>query len=30
MVIPTIGWLAYAEDPEGNAFGVLEPTSDAK
>jgi len=27
MAIPTIGWLAYAEDPGGNVFGVLEPDS---
>jgi predicted enzyme related to lactoylglutathione lyase len=24
--VPTIGWLAYAKDPEGNLFGMLEPT----
>jgi predicted enzyme related to lactoylglutathione lyase len=24
MQIPNIGWLAYAEDPVGNVFGVLE------
>jgi uncharacterized protein len=30
MAIPTIGWLAYAEDPAGNVFGVLEPDADAK
>ncbi len=29
MAIPTIGWLAYAEDPAGNVFGVLEPDSSA-
>ena len=27
MAIPTIGWLAYAEDPAGNVFGILEPDS---
>jgi hypothetical protein len=26
MEVPTIGWLAYAKDPEGNIFGMLEPT----
>src|SRR5215831_11694012 len=25
MVIPNVGWLAYAQDPAGNVFGVLEP-----
>src|SRR5437868_14234724 len=25
MKIPNIGWLAYAEDPAGNVFGILEP-----
>ena len=25
MKIPNIGWHAYAEDPAGNVFGVLEP-----
>jgi len=25
MAIPKIGWLAYAEDPAGNVFGVIEP-----
>lgn len=25
MEIPTIGRNAYAEDPEGNMFGILEP-----
>lgn len=29
MAIPTIGWLAYAQDPGGNIFGVLEPDSAA-
>ena len=23
--IPGIGWLAYAKDPEGNIFGMLQP-----
>ena len=30
MAIPKIGWLAYAEDPAGNIFGILEPDTDAK
>lgn len=25
MAVPTIGWLAYATDPEGNIFGLLQP-----
>jgi predicted enzyme related to lactoylglutathione lyase len=24
MAIPTIGWLAYAKDPEGNIFGIMQ------
>jgi predicted enzyme related to lactoylglutathione lyase len=23
--VPGIGWLAYAKDPEGNLFGMIEP-----
>jgi predicted enzyme related to lactoylglutathione lyase len=30
MEIPSIGWLAYAEDPAGNVFGVIEPHPEAK
>ncbi len=30
MVIPKIGWLAYAEDPAGNVFGIIEPDVEAK
>ena len=30
MAIPDIGLLAYAEDPTGNIFGILEPKSDGK
>jgi uncharacterized protein len=30
MAIPRIGWLAYAEDPAGNVFGLLEPDSAVK
>jgi len=25
MAIPKIGWLAYAQDPAGNVFGIIEP-----
>ncbi|MNC97328.1 hypothetical protein D3C83_149510 [compost metagenome] len=24
MAIPKIGWLAYAKDPEGNIFGMMQ------
>ena len=30
MAIPKIGWLAYAQDPAGNVFGIIEPDTDAK
>jgi predicted enzyme related to lactoylglutathione lyase len=30
MAIPTIGWLAYAQDPAGNVFGLMEPDANAK
>ncbi len=30
MAIPKIGWLAYAEDPTGNGFGIIEPDTKAK
>ena len=30
MGIPGIGWLAYAQDPAGNVFGLLEPDTNAK
>lgn len=30
MAIPKIGWLAYAEDPAGNVFGIIEPDANAK
>jgi predicted enzyme related to lactoylglutathione lyase len=30
MAIPKIGWLAYAEDPQGNVFGIIEPDTNAK
>jgi uncharacterized protein len=28
--IPTIGYFAYLQDPEGNVFGVMQPDSNAK
>jgi predicted enzyme related to lactoylglutathione lyase len=30
MAIPNIGWLAYAADPAGNVFGIIEPDANAK
>jgi predicted enzyme related to lactoylglutathione lyase len=30
MAIPGIGWLAYAQDPAGNVFGILQPDESAK
>ncbi len=30
MPIPTVGWLAYAKDTEGNIFGLMQPDSDAR
>ncbi len=30
MAIPGVGWLAYAADPAGNVFGILEPDTKAK
>jgi uncharacterized protein len=30
MPIPTIGWLAYAKDTEGNIFGMMQPDHAAK
>ena len=29
MPIPTIGWLAYGKDTEGNLFGMLQPDAKA-
>jgi predicted enzyme related to lactoylglutathione lyase len=28
--VPGIGWLAYAKDPEGNIFGMLQPDPAAR
>ena len=25
MAIPTVGWLAYLKDPDGNLFGLMQP-----
>ena len=30
MAIPKVNWLAYAEDPAGNVFGMIEPNTNAK
>jgi predicted enzyme related to lactoylglutathione lyase len=30
MAIPKMGWLAYAQDPAGNVFGLMEPDENAK
>ena len=30
MPIPGVGWLAYAKDPEGNIFGMMQPDPAAK
>jgi uncharacterized protein len=30
MAIPKIGWLAYAADPAGNIFGIIEANANAK
>ena len=30
MAIPNVGWLAYAADPAGNVFGIIEPDTGAK
>ena len=29
MAIPKVGWLAYAEDPQGNVFGLMQPDTNA-
>jgi predicted enzyme related to lactoylglutathione lyase len=29
MAIPGIGWLAYAKDPEGSIFGIMQADSSA-
>jgi uncharacterized protein len=30
MPIPTMGWLAYVKDTEGNIFGLMQPDPNAK
>jgi uncharacterized protein len=30
MPVPTVGWLAYAKDTEGNIFGMMQNDPDAK
>ena len=30
MPIPSVGWLAYAKDTEGNIFGMMQPDAGAK
>ncbi len=30
MPIPGVGWLAYAKDPEGNIFGMMQPDPAAR
>jgi predicted enzyme related to lactoylglutathione lyase len=30
MPIPTVGWLAYAHDTEGNIFGIMQMDANAK
>jgi predicted enzyme related to lactoylglutathione lyase len=30
MAIPKVGWLAYAADPAGNVFGIIQPDTNAK
>ena len=30
MAIPKVGWLAYAEEPQGNVFGLMQPDTNAR
>lgn len=30
MAIPTVGWLAYCKDTEGNIFGMMQMDANAK
>lgn len=30
IAIPHVGWLAYAKDPDGNIFGIMEADPDAR
>jgi predicted enzyme related to lactoylglutathione lyase len=29
MAVPGVGWLAYAKDPEGTVFGMMQEDPDA-
>ena len=30
MAVPGVGWLAYAADPDGNTFGIMQADPEAK
>jgi uncharacterized protein len=30
MAVPTVGWMAYCQDTEGNIFGIIQMDKDAK
>ena len=30
MAVPTVGWLAYCKDTEGNIFGMIQMDAEAK
>lgn len=30
MPIPTVGWLCYCKDPDGNIFGMMQSDSEAR
>ena len=30
MAVPTVGWLAYVQDPDGNMIGMMQMDSEAK
>ena len=30
VAIPTMGWIAYCADPDGNAFGLMEMNKEAR
>jgi predicted enzyme related to lactoylglutathione lyase len=29
LTIPNVGFLQYAQDPDGNVFGMMEPVTEA-
>jgi hypothetical protein len=29
MAVPSVGWLAYVKDPDGNTFGIIQPDTSA-